>query len=122
MKFYLAALLASFLAPRADTLVFSVAKGAKIGKQLELSLELESQRVSISIDGKELPEEVLKKFEAKTGKAVVEGYGLSEASPVVAINPPSRCKPGSIGPAAPGCSSWAGPPPGRVGLSDSIKH
>jgi len=70
MKLYLAALLASFLAPRADTLVFSVAKGAKIGKQLELSLELESQRVSISIDGKELPEEVLKKFEMSMSNSI----------------------------------------------------
>jgi long-chain acyl-CoA synthetase len=37
--------------------------------------------------GSGLPEEVQKKFEALTGAALVEGYGLSEASPVTHANP-----------------------------------
>ncbi|MFA6507418.1 MAG: long-chain fatty acid--CoA ligase [Treponemataceae bacterium] len=58
-------------------------------------------RVFVS-GGASLPLEVLKKFEAKTGRAIVEGYGLSEASPVVSLNPMNKCKPGSIGLAIPG--------------------
>jgi long-chain acyl-CoA synthetase len=47
--------------------------------------------------GASLPLEILEKFHEKTKKHVVEGYGLSEASPVVSFNPLSRTKPGSIG-------------------------
>ncbi|MHA1914658.1 MAG: AMP-binding protein [Promethearchaeota archaeon] len=34
-----------------------------------------------------LPEEVKKEFEEITGAAIVEGYGMSECSPVVSLNP-----------------------------------
>jgi long-chain acyl-CoA synthetase len=45
-----------------------------------------------------LPVQVLKDFEKKFGIPLIEGYGLSEASPVVAKNPLDRTrKPGSIG-------------------------
>jgi long-chain acyl-CoA synthetase len=45
-----------------------------------------------------LPVQVLKDFEAKHGIPLIEGYGLSEASPVVAKNPIHGVhKPGSIG-------------------------
>lgn len=47
--------------------------------------------------GASLPLETLEKFNAKTKKHVIEGYGLSEASPVVCFNPLSATKPGSIG-------------------------
>jgi long-chain acyl-CoA synthetase len=48
--------------------------------------------------GASLPKQVQEEFEKKTGTHIVEGYGLSEASPVVCINPvhvPSRS--GSVG-------------------------
>src|SRR5215210_6500467 len=48
--------------------------------------------------GSALPVEVLKGFEEKFGCEVLEGYGLSETSPVASFNHPERDrKPGSIG-------------------------
>jgi len=52
--------------------------------------------------GASLPLEILNSFYTKTGKKVIEGYGLSEASPAVAFNPLGATKPGSIGLPVPG--------------------
>ncbi len=53
--------------------------------------------------GAPLPVEVKKKFEAKTGCTVVEGYGLTETSPVATVNPPfGENIAGSIGLPLPG--------------------
>ncbi len=53
--------------------------------------------------GAPLPPEVKKSFEELTGAVVVEGYGLSESSPVVCVNPTEgKNKPGSIGLPVPG--------------------
>src|ERR1051325_9742696 len=51
--------------------------------------DLKSLRFCIS-GGAPLPLEVRKAFEAKTGARVLEGYGLSEASPVTCCNPTHR--------------------------------
>jgi long-chain acyl-CoA synthetase len=50
--------------------------------------------------GAPLPVEVAKRFEAATGAVLFEGYGLSETSPVVTLNPTNvaQRKFGSIGP------------------------
>jgi len=49
-----------------------------------------------------MPVETLKKFEAKTGSTIIEGYGLSECSPVTHANPlKGTRKIGSIGLALP---------------------
>jgi long-chain acyl-CoA synthetase len=48
--------------------------------------------------GAPLPMEVRKAFENRTGARLIEGYGLSEASPVCCVNPVhDGGKPGSIG-------------------------
>lgn len=47
--------------------------------------------------GASLPVEVTANFKHKIGISIVEGYGLSEASPVVAVNPMEHVKVGSIG-------------------------
>lgn len=51
--------------------------------------------------GASLPEPVAKGFAERFGRAILEGYGLSEASPVVAVNLESKNKLFSIGPALP---------------------
>ncbi|NQZ14630.1 MAG: long-chain fatty acid--CoA ligase [Alphaproteobacteria bacterium] len=59
--------------------------------------DLSSLRFCIS-GGAPLPVEVKRKFEEKTGSVVVEGYGLTESSPVLCCNPPvGENKLGSIG-------------------------
>jgi long-chain acyl-CoA synthetase len=59
--------------------------------------DLTSLRYCVS-GGAPLPVEVRKKFEERTGCVVIEGYGLTEASPVVCVNPPDGLnKAGSIG-------------------------
>jgi long-chain acyl-CoA synthetase len=48
--------------------------------------------------GAAMPVEVMKAFEAKFGVDVLEGYGLSETSPIASFNTPDRERtPGSIG-------------------------
>ncbi len=47
--------------------------------------------------GAPLPLEIKRGFEAISGATLVEGYGLSETSPVVACNPPEAPREGSIG-------------------------
>jgi long-chain acyl-CoA synthetase len=59
--------------------------------------DLSSLKFCIS-GGAPLPVEVKKKFESETGAVVVEGYGLTESSPVLCCNPREGVnKPGSIG-------------------------
>ena len=58
---------------------------------------LASLRLCIS-GGAAMPLEIMRGFEAKFGCVILEGYGLSETSPVASFNHPDRVrKPGSIG-------------------------
>lgn len=52
--------------------------------------------------GSSLPQEISEQFTHKTGKKVLEGYGLSEASPVVSVNPVDNIKFCSVGKPLPG--------------------
>lgn len=63
--------------------------------------DLKSLRLFMS-GGASLPQQVAEDFKRKFGIGVTEGYGLSEASPVVATNPQFREKLLSIGPPIPG--------------------
>ncbi len=59
--------------------------------------DLSSLKACISVSAPLLPETV-RRFEALTGGRLVEGYGLTEASPVITLNPLCGAeKPGSIG-------------------------
>lgn len=56
-----------------------------------------SLRVCVS-GGASMPVEILRGFEEKFGCVILEGYGLSETSPVASFNHPDKVrKPGSIG-------------------------
>lgn len=52
--------------------------------------------------GASLPESIAQKFFERFGVKIQEGYGLSEASPVVTVNPIEKIKIGSIGLPLPG--------------------
>jgi long-chain acyl-CoA synthetase len=59
--------------------------------------DLSSIRLCVS-GGASLPVELLRGFEAAFGAKILEGYGLSETSPISSFNHPDRDrKPGSIG-------------------------
>ena len=80
-----------------------------------------SLRVCVS-GGAALPLEILRGFEDTFGCPILEGYGLSETSPVASFNHPDRPrKPGSIGTPVAGVQmrvvddAGAEVPPGQVG-------
>lgn len=66
--------------------------------------DLQSVRYTI-LGGTALPMHVLHAYEDKFHMPIIEGYGLSEASPVVAVNPPDRVKSGTIGVELPGITT-----------------
>jgi long-chain acyl-CoA synthetase len=78
------------LAPLADRLVGAKVR-ARIGGKLRLG-----------ISGGAPLHPMLLEFFFAMGIRVIEGYGLTETSPVIALNPPGREKPGSVGLPLPG--------------------
>jgi long-chain acyl-CoA synthetase len=82
---------------------------------------LASLRLCIS-GGAALPLEIMRGFETKFGCVILEGYGLSETSPVASFNHPDKVrKPGSIGTPVRGVEmrlvdpEGADVPPGEIG-------
>jgi len=71
--------------------------GALLAQRDRASYDVSALRVCVS-GGSAMPVEVLRGFEQAFGCTVLEGYGLSETSPVASFNHPDReRKPGSIG-------------------------
>jgi long-chain acyl-CoA synthetase len=74
-----------------------------------------------SSGGAALPGEVVRAFEAAYGAKIIEGYGLSETSPVASFNRVEQAKVGSIGTPIPGVEfklvndDGSDTPPGEVG-------
>ena len=54
--------------------------------------------------GAALNPELVKTFDA-FGIQICEGYGITECSPLIAVNPYFANKPGAVGPAVPGCEA-----------------
>src|SRR5215471_7555603 len=63
--------------------------------------DVSSVRFPIS-GGEPLPLTTLEAFEKRFNVPIFEGYGQTEAAPVVTLNRPGTRKPGTIGPALPG--------------------
>ncbi len=83
--------------PAVPTIYNAINNHPKLNK-----FDLTSIRFCVS-GGASLPIEVKERFEKLTGCVVVEGYGLSESSPVLTCNPPRGInKTGSIGIPFPG--------------------
>jgi len=60
-------------------------------------IAIPSLRVCVS-GGAPLPAEIRERFQKLTGCRIIEGYGLTEASPAVTSNPPDgEIRPGSVG-------------------------
>ena len=85
------------------------------------SADVSSLRVCIS-GGAALPVEIMRGFEQAFGCMILEGYGLSETSPVASFNHPDKVrKPGSIGTPVEGVQmrvasdDGAGLPAGQIG-------
>ena len=53
--------------------------------------------------GAPLNPEMVKQFDA-FGITIAEGYGITECSPLISVNPYYALKPGSVGPAVPSCT------------------
>jgi long-chain acyl-CoA synthetase len=71
--------------------------GALLHEPERASFDASSLKLCVS-GGSALPVELLRGFEAAFGCKILEGYGLSETSPVASFNHPDReRKPGSIG-------------------------
>jgi long-chain acyl-CoA synthetase len=72
--------------------MYAVMAGAKAGKPDSLAT------IDIAISGGEpLPVTLIEQFHAKFGVTLMEGFGLTETSPIVALNLPWAHKTGSVG-------------------------
>lgn len=67
-----------------------------LGKLRTIKTDFSALLLSVSGAGA-LDGEVKSEFEKVTGTKIIEGYGLSEASPIVSINPPDNARSGSLG-------------------------
>lgn len=80
--------------------LFAVPSICRLITKLAKKSDLDSLQYIMS-SGTTLPLQVAKEFEEKFDKKLSEGYGLSEASPIVTLTPPGMEREGSIGLAIP---------------------
>lgn len=64
--------------------------------------------------GEPLPRRTAAAFEQRFGRVILEGYGMTEASPVVSLNTPSANRPGTVGRPIPGITVTAVDDDGRA--------
>jgi long-chain acyl-CoA synthetase len=83
------------------TVIFGIPTMYKLLATWGTAMDFQRVRLCVS-GGSSLPQEIFQQFFRRTGKNIVEGYGLSEASPVVTLNPLDKVKVGSIGKPLPG--------------------
>ncbi len=84
------------IAPLVPTIFTAIVNYPEVAKY-----DLSSIRICIS-GSAPLPVEIMHRFEKLTGSVILEGYGLTEASPVTHVNPiKGKRKTGSIGVALP---------------------
>lgn len=74
---------------------------------------LDSLRITLS-GGAPLPAPLQNEWRERTGHELLNGYGLTETSPVISLNAPHRHRPVSIGPAIPGVEVEVRDDAGRV--------
>lgn len=85
------------LLPGVPTLFTAISNAAETGKKIDLSF------IKFCISGgAPISPEIMDRFERISSSTILEGYGLSETSPVVSFNVPGATKRGSVGPAVPG--------------------
>ncbi len=64
--------------------------------------------------GEPLPAEVARAYREEFGVQLDEGYGLTETSPVVSLNLPWQCRPGTVGRTIPNCQVRIVNPAGQI--------
>ena len=85
------------LLPGVPTLFTAIGNAAEAAGRTDLSF------IKLCVSGgAPLSLEVMQRFERLSNSRILEGYGLSETSPVLTLNRVELAKPGSVGPAVPG--------------------
>jgi long-chain acyl-CoA synthetase len=64
--------------------------------------------------GEALPPNIREGYRRRFGRDLLEGYGLTETAPVVAVNVPSENRPGSVGKVLPGTVVRVNPADGEI--------
>ncbi|HQR51707.1 MAG TPA: AMP-binding protein [Burkholderiales bacterium] len=84
------------------TLLFAVAPhyAAFLSMQLE-DYDLSSLRFEVA-GAAPLPDQLVQRWQARTGRPIYQGYGLTETSPLTNVNLPDRHRLGSVGKCVPG--------------------
>lgn len=102
------------IAERKITVFMAVASmyAALLGMKSAPPNAFQSLRLAIS-GGEALPPNVFAGFRERFGVTICEGYGLTEASPIVSLNNPESNRPGSVGRALPGIEVYAADVQGR---------